>query len=193
MSTKFSYARPYDIAECMEIVRSQGSGAYFLAGGTDVMLDLRSGELSPEMLVDLSNIPELKEINLDKDHNSLVIGAGVTVAELLESQLIYEHVPSLHRAAQRFAGKQIRNAATIGGNVAHCSPCADTLPPLLVHEAKVNLIAAQGKRKIDVHDVAKAPYKLALSPQDSWSLLSWSRGLIVCSALKRSAGVRSWL
>ncbi len=158
----FFYARPESIDECMNIVHRYGPKASFVCGGTDVMVDLRSGEIQPEALIDISRLPELQGISLDGD--ILRIGAGVRIAQILESETIAKYASALVQAATRFASTQIRNVASIGGNVAHCSPCADTMPPLLVHEARVNVIGPSGKRTMDVTQVAAGPYRLALDP-----------------------------
>lgn len=162
--TGFDYARPKTVAECVDLVRTYGTGASFVCGGTDVMVDLRSGELRPEVLIDVSRLSELKGIYLDQ--GTLHIGAGVRMGQLLESEVIQTQVPVLGQAARRFASPQIRNVASIGGNVGHCSPCADTLPPLLVHEAQVDLVGPSGRRKVGIREVAAGPYRLALDPRE---------------------------
>lgn len=162
--TGVGYARPKTVAECVDLVRTNGTGARFVCGGTDVMVDLRSGELQPEVLIDVSRLSELQGIYLDQ--GTLHIGAGVRMAQILESEVIQTQVPVLAQAARRFAGPQIRNVASIGGNVGHCSPCADTLPPLLVHEALVDLVGPSGRRKAGIREVAAGPYRLALDPRE---------------------------
>lgn len=162
--TGVGYARPKTVAECVDLVRTNGTGARFVCGGTDVMVDLRSGELQPEVLIDVSRLSELQGIYLDQ--GTLHIGAGVRMAQILESEVIQTQVPVLAQAARRFASPQIRNVASIGGNVGHCSPCADTLPPLLVHEALVDLVGPSGRRKAGIREVAAGPYRLALDPRE---------------------------
>lgn len=162
--TGFGYACPKTVAECVDLVRTYGTGASFICGGTDVMVDLRSGELQPEMLIDVNRLPDLQDIYLDQ--GMLHIGAGVRITQILESEEIQVQTPVLGQAAKRFASPQIRNVASIGGNVGHCSPCADTLPPLLVHEAKVHLVGPSGRRKVSVREVAAGPYRLALDPRE---------------------------
>ena len=100
---------------------------------TDVMIDIRSGTLQCKYLLDISRLSDLREIKItDTD---LTIGAAATISEISSSETIGRHAPALQKAADRFASRQVRNIATIGGNVAHCSPCGDTIPPLLIHDA----------------------------------------------------------
>ncbi len=162
--TTSCYARPQTVEECLDLVRTYKTGASFICGGTDIMVDLRSGELRPQMLIDVSRLPELQGIYLQ--NGTLHIGAGVRISQILESEAIQSQAPVLGQAAKRFAAAQIRNVASIGGNVGHCSPCADTLPPLLVHEAKVQLAGPSGRRKVAVQEVAAGPYRLALDPRE---------------------------
>ena len=134
MSRKRRYHRPDSLKDCLGFLRKNGPDSVLLAGGTDVMTDLRAGEIDKGWIVDVSRLQELKGIELRDGH--LWIGAGVTLSEILASDLLAEHGLTLKKSAFHFAARQIRNVATIGGNVAHCSPCADTMPPLLVHEAE---------------------------------------------------------
>jgi CO/xanthine dehydrogenase FAD-binding subunit len=96
----------------------------------------------------------------------LSIGAAVTIAELLESETITTSAPALRKAADKFASKQIRNVATIGGNVAHCSPCGDTIPPLLIHEARAVVANTQGQRNVTIEEMASGPYHCSLNPHE---------------------------
>jgi CO/xanthine dehydrogenase FAD-binding subunit len=76
------------------------------------------------------------------------------------------HAPALRKCSFTFASRQIRNVATIGGNVAHCSPCGDTVPPLVIHEARAELASKRGRREVPVEDIASGPYACALPPEE---------------------------
>ena len=158
------YYRPGNVEQCLEFLHNEGRDAVLLAGGTDVMVDLRAGEIDRTWIVDVSRLPELRGVRLQK--HTLWIGAGVTLTELLGSSLVQMHTRALHRAALHFAARQIRNVATIGGNVAHCSPSADTLPPLLVHEAEAVVAGSYGRRRIPVGEVAAGTYRSSLEPTE---------------------------
>ncbi len=128
------------------------------------MVDLRSGELNTSCLLDVSRLDALRKIEL-KD-SELHIGAAVTISEIYESDTIARFAPALVKAAEKFASKQVRNVATIGGNVAHCSPCGDTVPPLLIHEAEAVVITPDGQRNVPIEDIASGPYHCSLLPQE---------------------------
>ncbi len=158
------YYRPGNLEQCLDFLAENGRKSVLLAGGTDVMVDMRAGEIDTSWIVDISRLPELRGIELQ--NGKLWIGAGVTLTELLSSSLVQMHARALHRAALHFAARQIRNVATIGGNVAHCSPSADTLPPLLVHEAEALVAGPYGRRRIPVGEVAAGTYRSSLEPTE---------------------------
>ena len=158
------YIRPNNLSEALDFLDTRGAESKILAGGTDIMVDMRSGELKTKHLLDVSRLDDLKQIEvLD---GQLSIGAAVTIAELLESETIAVSAPALRRAADKFASKQIRNVATIGGNVAHCSPCGDTIPPLLIHQARAVVASPQGQRNVTIEEMASGPYHCSLYPNE---------------------------
>ncbi len=121
---------------------------YYLAGGTDVMVWLHSDIIKEgSTIIDISDIPELHGISLQGDN--LVIGAGVTHAELAESELVRRYATALAEAASNVGGPQIRNRGTIGGNIANGSPAADTMPSLLSLGATLRLVSAKGERMVE--------------------------------------------
>jgi CO/xanthine dehydrogenase FAD-binding subunit len=157
------YIRPETLDEALDHLGRHGRSTRILAGGTDLVVDLRNGEPKPECLLDVSRLPELKGI--DAAPEGLSVGAGVTLAEIESSEVLQRHAPALRRCSSTFASRQIRNVATIGGNVAHCSPCGDTVPPLVIHEARAVLAGKAGRREVPVEDIASGPYACAL-PSD---------------------------
>jgi len=158
------YLRPDNLTEALDFLSAKGTESKILAGGTDIMVDLRSGALNTRYLLDVSRLDDLKKIEIID--GQLTIGAAVTSAELLESETITALAPTLRRAADKFASKQIRNIATIGGNVAHCSPCGDTIPPLLIHEAQAVVATPQGQRNVTIEEMASGPYHCNLHPNE---------------------------
>ena len=158
------YIRPPDVAGALDFLRDYSGDTTILAGGTDVMIDLRSGVLKTRYLLDVSRLTELREIKLE--NGALIIGAGVTITEIGQSEIIGRHAPALQVAAGKFAGRQVRNIATIGGNVAHCSPCGDTIPPLLIHDACAVVLNHQGQRVVTIEEMADGPYHCALRPNE---------------------------
>jgi CO/xanthine dehydrogenase FAD-binding subunit len=158
------YIRPETLDEALDHLGRRGRSTRILAGGTDLVVDLRNGEPKPEFLLDVSRLPELKGI--DAAPEGLSVGAGVTLAEIESSEILQRHAPALRRCSSTFASRQIRNVATIGGNVAHCSPCGDTVPPLVIHEARAVLAGNAGRREVPVEDIASGPYACALPPDE---------------------------
>jgi len=140
----------------------QDTQAAPLAGGTDLIPQLRAGKIHPPALLDISSLPELRFIR--EDHHSLHIGAGTTLTEILDSSLLKEQAPALLEACEKIGSVQTRNRGTLGGNVGNASPAGDTLPPLLIHQAQVALRSARGERLIDLIDFFLAPGKTARRP-----------------------------
>ena len=154
------YIRPQDLHEALGFLNVNGDVTKILAGGTDIMVDMRSGVLQTHYLLDVSRLDDLRKIELND--GQLSIGAAVKITELLESDIIAAASPALKAAAEKFASKQIRNVATIGGNVAHCSPCGDTIPPLLIHEAQAVVVNSQGQHNVTIEEMASGPYHCSL-------------------------------
>ncbi len=117
-----------------------------LAGGTNLIVDLRSGRESPGRVVDLGAIDALRGIEAGAD--TITLGARTTVTDLLTAPEIAAHAPALVEAARVFAGQMVRNAATVAGNIACGSPAADLVPPLMTLDAEVTLASAAGERAV---------------------------------------------
>jgi CO/xanthine dehydrogenase FAD-binding subunit len=162
--SSIEYYRPQNLPEAIDFLHARGSETEILAGGTDVMVDLRAGSLQKKYLLDVSRLEELKILDVSNDILSL--GAGLTITQLGTSKLLARYAPVFCYCAKTFASQQIRNVATIGGNVAHCSPCGDTLPPLIVHGAKAVLVSKNGSREIPVELIASGPYSCSLPPDE---------------------------
>ena len=159
-----AYARPENLDEALLFLKNHGADTCPLAGGTDVMVDLRSGKLETPYLLDISRLPDLQGIALSEE--GLSVGAGTTISEIYASPLVAEHAPSLIKSCAFFGSPQIRNVATMGGNVGNASPSADTVPPLLVHGAKAILASESGKRTVAVEDLFVGPYRSGIRPHE---------------------------
>jgi CO/xanthine dehydrogenase FAD-binding subunit len=143
-----AYFAPTSLDAALPLLR--GGDATLLAGGTDLMPQMHAGRTRfARALVNLRHLPELAGITIARDE--LRIGALVTITELMQSEAVRRHAPVLVDAGDHFASGQLRNAATIGGNVCNASPAGDLLVPLLVLDARVELASmADGARAVRV-------------------------------------------
>jgi CO/xanthine dehydrogenase FAD-binding subunit len=140
------YLTPISLKEALQFTEQYQERARILAGGTDLVLDFSSQRLAPvEAVIDISCIPELKKIDLQS--GIITIGTAVTLTELIASDLLKNSAPILVVAARQIAGPQIRNVATLGGNVVNASPAADMIPALLVLDSLVSIIHFSGKAR----------------------------------------------
>lgn len=160
MSRPMVYLRPSTLQEALRLLDELGSQAAILAGGTDLLVEARQGKLQACSLVDISGIGELKAVELTG--REVHLGAGVTFSEIISSRLLREHAPALVQAASSVGSPQVRNVATVGGNVVHCSPCADSVPALLVHEARAVLRSSKGFREVPLESFLLGPYRSAI-------------------------------
>jgi carbon-monoxide dehydrogenase medium subunit len=152
----FEYHRPRTLQEAWQL-KQRVAGARYVAGGTDLMVRIKNASRSerPPALISLRGVEELGGI--DTDGEITRIGALTTIADLLRSQLLRERYPALVMAAGTLGSPQIRNAATVGGNLCNASPCADTAPPLLVYGARVRLESAGGTRELALEELFLGP------------------------------------
>lgn len=150
---RFEYFKPTTLREVWEL-KGKMPNSRFVAGGTDVMVKIRKGALLPDALILLRDLAELKGIRVN---GNIRIGAGCTISEVVEHAALQRLVPVLVQAAKRIGSVQIRNVASMGGNIGNCSPCADTAPILLAMEAKAVVQSAQGTRVIALQDFFCGP------------------------------------
>ncbi len=144
------YFRPQTIPEALSLLEEFRGSARLLAGGTDLIPQIRNREMEPKVLVDITRIPGLGEIQL-KD-GIIKIGALVTHAQVVESSLIREKALALSEGASQVGSPQIRNMGTVAGNVVSGQPGADATVPLLALDATVKVISKQGERTIRITD-----------------------------------------
>jgi carbon-monoxide dehydrogenase medium subunit len=159
----FRYARPNDLSVALSLLAEHGPDARVLAGGTDVLVRLRLGHLRPGIVVDVKHIGELRS-DIVETEGRLRIGARAVMTDIIADLRIRRHFPALVEAAAVVGSVQIRNRATLAGNICNASPAADTAPVLLAHGATVNLIAASGPRHVPVHEFFIAPGRTVLGP-----------------------------
>ena len=156
---------PATVAEAVDAL-ARTDGARPIAGGTDLWIRLeakRAGK-PPPLLVSLQRVEGLCSVELDGSGGELRIGAGVTLAALVEDPRVRAAAPLISTAAWSMASPPVRSRATIGGNLCNASPAADLAPPLLVHEALAVVAGPGGERRIAIADLLTGPGSTALGP-----------------------------
>ena len=146
MLRQFHYLAPGSEKELLEILCKYKEKARILAGGTNLLVDIRSDLVKPDYVVDIKNLEGLKDLRYSEEEG-LYIGACVTCNEVIENKEVEEKFPLIAMAAKELASYQIRNRATVVGNICYASPAADMAPPLLVLEAEVLVLSSDGKEK----------------------------------------------
>ena len=160
----FEFHRPSSLAEACELSRELGDGAWFLAGGTDVVPDLKRRFRAARHLISLAAIEELKGIT--QTGEGLEIGALTTHATVASNALVQSMLPALADAAGSIGGHQVRSQATIGGNWCGGVPCADTPPVCIVGQARAVVTDGKTERELDAADFITGPRETALGRGD---------------------------
>ena len=145
----FAYERPSSLADAVALLGAHGARARVLAGGTDLIIRLRDGSVRPDVVVDVKRIAELDDA-IREDEGCLVIGARTVMTDIAADSRIRERFTALADAAAVVGSAQIRNRATLAGNICNASPAADTLPALLVYEAMIVAAGPAGTRRIPI-------------------------------------------
>lgn len=154
---EFRYFSPATLEEALTFLHKNGEDINILAGGTDLLLDLKFRTKAPKFIMDITKIPEMGSIRRTSG-GGLRIGSLTTMTQIRESEIIKQEYQSLHESTtDAFHSWQIKNMATIGGNICRSSPSADTVPPLLTYEAEVNLFGPKGERKVPLEDFMIGP------------------------------------
>lgn len=159
-----SYYKASSVAEAVELL-SKHPNSRLLAGGTDILIKLRHGTTGFSDLVDIHGLPELRYIQQDEDKN-ILIGSGALFTDIIDSELLQKNLPMLCDAAQSVGGPQIRNMATIGGNICNGVTSADSAPGLFALNALLILQGGEGIREIPIADFFLGPGKVALENGD---------------------------
>lgn len=156
------YKRPVSIAEALQALTSASGPAMPIAGGTDLLLDLKQGRHAPiHTLIDLTFVPEMTALEVRGDE--LYIGAAVPVNRIALDPLTGTHAQALVEACDLIAGPQVRNVATLGGNVAHALPAADGTIALTALEAQAEVAGVSGTRRMPFISLFLGPGKSALN------------------------------
>jgi CO/xanthine dehydrogenase FAD-binding subunit len=171
MLPEFDLLMPRTLPEALKLLAEGAPEITPLAGGTSLIVEMRSGLRRPRVLMDLSRLDELRGIR--RDDGYLVLGGGTTIVELLDDPLIAQYAPVLREAAAVFANPLVRNRATVGGNLVYASPIADTAPPLLALGAEVELVSQSGERRVPLEEFMIGKGETLIQPQELLVAVRW--------------------
>jgi aerobic carbon-monoxide dehydrogenase medium subunit len=155
------YEAPKSLDQAVALLVAEKGEARVLAGGTDLLVQMRTDIIEPALLVDIKGIAELRQVK--EEAGGFRIGAAVTGAELKEHAKLKAAWPGVVEAANLIGSTQVQGRATMGGNLCNGSPAADSVPALIAAGAKASIVGPKGRREVPVEEVMLAPRKLSLA------------------------------
>lgn len=155
---------PTTVEECLYLLFDQEKSVRLVAGGTDAVVRLKDGVYLPEVWINLKELKELRYIR--EEENGIHIGPLTTHTDMIHSKLLQEKADCLVQAAREVGAVQLQNMGTIGGNLATASPAGDTIPPLFVLDAEVEVSSFQEKRIVPIQEFFTGPGKTVLAPNE---------------------------
>ena len=161
---EIQYAAPATVAAAVKALDAAKGKAKVLAGGTDLLVQLRAGRVNANTLVDIKQIPELRKIK--KDKGGFRVGAAVSGAELGENEDFRANWPGVLEGFELIGSTQIQGRASLGGNLCNGSPAADSVPGMIAAGATVTIAGAKGTREAKVEDIVTGPGKTSLKPNE---------------------------
>ena len=161
LTREFDYHRPGSLEEAFELLAEYGDAAKVIAGGTDVVPQLKYEKIAPNHLVTLMKISGLSDIN--EGNGGLSIGACARLVDVKQACSKDQGYAALHDAMRSIGKVQVMNMGTLGGNLCTASPAADSVPPLLVLNGRVTLASREGDRTLDVEEFITGPYAAAMT------------------------------
>lgn len=159
----FAYERPTSLAETTRLLADAGSDAWILAGGTDLVVGLRDDTIRPAVVIDIKWVRDFAGETITRDDGTLRFNALATMGQIERDERVLAELPALAEAARVVGSVQIRNRATLAGNICNGSPAADTAPPLLVHAATVHVAGPNGQRSVPIDDFIVGPKQVDLA------------------------------
>ena len=159
--SEMRYEAPKTLRAAVALLSGANGKARLLAGGTDLLIQMRSGRLEPELLVDIKGIPELRAIVAKG--GGFHFGSAVTCMELVEHEAFASAWPGVIDGVKLIGSIQVKGRATVGGNVCNASPAADSVPALIAAGAVARIIGPNGKRDLAVEDIPTGPGKTSLA------------------------------
>jgi carbon-monoxide dehydrogenase medium subunit len=188
MLPDFDLLRPATLPEALEMLAKGAPDITPVAGGTNIIVDMRAGHRSPRALLDLGKVKELRGIQTESGH--VVVRGGTTITDLLNHPLIAEHGAPLREAAANLGNPLIRNRATLAGNLVDASPAADTAPPLLILDAEVELSSSKGTRRLALEDFLVGPNETLIRPEELLVAVRWPIPALQSSGAFLKIGLR---
>ena len=162
---RFEYLEAHTLRQTIGMLQRHGSQARVVAGSTDFLVRWRAGFWSPDYVVNIQRVPGLSRVVYSRS-NGLRLGALVTIQTLEQHPAIRRHYPALASAAASFAGVQVRNLATVGGNICNASPSGDMLPALLAYGAECRLSGPDGHRQVAMDQLFTGPGQTVLAQDE---------------------------
>jgi len=159
----FDYVRARTPDEVIHLLGEHGEAVWLMMGGTDLLVRMRQADVRPQFVVDVKHLPGMRDIRFDEVHG-LMVGAAVTMNQLAGHADVRDHYSLLADAARSVASYQLRNRATLGGNLCNASPCADTAPATLVLDGRACLYGPGGEREVAATEFFLGPGKTAMRP-----------------------------
>lgn len=160
---RFDYLEPHSLEEALQMLADGGEGTRLVAGSTDFLVRFRTGFWLPEKVVCMQHVPGLGDIDWN-EADGLSLGSMATVQTIEQHPIVRQRYPALAAGATAFAGVQVRNLATIGGNACNASPAGDTLPALLAYDAQCRIVGPGGERWLPINEFFLGPGRTALQP-----------------------------
>jgi CO/xanthine dehydrogenase FAD-binding subunit len=185
---QFKYVSPKTIEEALKILKEERVNACIAAGCSNLLPQIRDKKLNPKLLVDITNIGELKGISQKK--GKICLGPLTTITELVNSKLLFKEYPILHQAAEQFADPVVRNNATIGGNLVTASPAADMAVPLLALDALIKIESTRQQREIRLKDFFLGPGRTVLLEDEMITEIEFERSNINKNGCYLKLGLR---
>jgi len=161
---RFEYHAPTSLKEALDLLSKYGGDAAPLAGGTDLIVKMKQRLVEPKCIINIKNIDELNRV--EERHDGIHIGAATRLRTIEKSEIIKAKLPLLQEAVRTIGSVQIRNMATIGGNLCNASPAADSATALLALDAKAHLISSEGSRTIPLEEFFTGPGRTVLKPNE---------------------------
>ena len=159
----FDFANPQSIAEAVSTLSEKGERARMIAGGTDILVQMRAGRRPADVVVDVKNIPELNEMTYSPD-TGLTLGAAVPCYRIYQDAAIAAAYPGLIDSASLIGGIQIQGRASIGGNLCNAAPSGDSIPAVIALGGVCNIAGPNGNRQLPAEEFCTAPGQNALQP-----------------------------